>query len=572
MTQIKTEIVIQAIDEFSGAMNKISAGIDRMQPAFEKMSMIGTAAFAAISGVAYKAISDYKGVEMAQKQLETAVIAVSHGTMQQVDAINAVTSALEKKGVIDADSLKVGAAQLSTFGLTTKMVTDLVPALADLTVNQFGVNASSDQFNQSANMMAKVLQGQFGILEKSGIRFSELQQKMIKTGTDTEKTKAIIEGLNQNLKLTNETARQTAEGAMAALNVSIGNISENLGAALLPALNKLMQAITPVIERISAWTEAHPDLMVKILAATAGLAALVAGLGFLGMALPGIVTAIGALGGALTFLTLNPLGAAIVIFGILAKDHIIPLAQKIMELAGKVNSLSDAWRMLKDGLGQLMNFIDSKIGLITILKDAWNSIALVFNTKLMPEIQKFAAALVPLMPAVKIFAEIVGVILYGAFITAIKIIEVIIIVLTDKLAQAFEIANGAIKIASGIWDGFTTGLSKVITVIDKVISKMSQLNILSKAQSLVGNVLGFGGARASGGPVSGGSAYLVGEQGPELFVPGSSGSIVPNGSLGGGVSGGAVNVYITGNTLLDRDSAKKIGDLIIKQLKFNTAL
>jgi hypothetical protein len=45
----------------------------------------------------------------------------------------------------------------------------------------------------------------------------------------------------------------------------------------------------------------------------------------------------------------------------------------------------------------------------------------------------------------------------------------------------------------------------------------------------------FGGARAAGGPVAGGTAYLVGEQGPELFVPTSAGTIVPNGA-GGGVS------------------------------------
>jgi phage-related minor tail protein len=38
----------------------------------------------------------------------------------------------------------------------------------------------------------------------------------------------------------------------------------------------------------------------------------------------------------------------------------------------------------------------------------------------------------------------------------------------------------------------------------------------------------FGGARADGGPVMGGRAYLVGERGPELFMPGSSGQIVPD--------------------------------------------
>ena len=47
--------------------------------------------------------------------------------------------------------------------------------------------------------------------------------------------------------------------------------------------------------------------------------------------------------------------------------------------------------------------------------------------------------------------------------------------------------------------------------------------------------------RANGGPVSAGSPYMVGERGPELFVPGRSGTIVPNNELGGG---GQTNVVV----------------------------
>lgn len=47
--------------------------------------------------------------------------------------------------------------------------------------------------------------------------------------------------------------------------------------------------------------------------------------------------------------------------------------------------------------------------------------------------------------------------------------------------------------------------------------------------------IAFAPGRASGGSVSGGSAYVVGERGPELFVPGAGGgTIVPNGGGGGG--------------------------------------
>jgi len=47
---------------------------------------------------------------------------------------------------------------------------------------------------------------------------------------------------------------------------------------------------------------------------------------------------------------------------------------------------------------------------------------------------------------------------------------------------------------------------------------------------MVGNFLNsiFGGARASGGPVVPGKAYLVGERGPELLVPGMAGTVIPN--------------------------------------------
>lgn len=44
----------------------------------------------------------------------------------------------------------------------------------------------------------------------------------------------------------------------------------------------------------------------------------------------------------------------------------------------------------------------------------------------------------------------------------------------------------------------------------------------------------FGGGKAAGGPVSPNSAYMVGERGPEMFVPNSAGKIVPNNKLGGG--------------------------------------
>ncbi|MEG6507039.1 tape measure protein [Nitratidesulfovibrio sp. 1201_IL3209] len=48
-------------------------------------------------------------------------------------------------------------------------------------------------------------------------------------------------------------------------------------------------------------------------------------------------------------------------------------------------------------------------------------------------------------------------------------------------------------------------------------------------------VVGIAGTRAGGGPVLSGNTYLVGENGPELFTPNSSGAVLPNGALSGGI-------------------------------------
>lgn len=60
------------------------------------------------------------------------------------------------------------------------------------------------------------------------------------------------------------------------------------------------------------------------------------------------------------------------------------------------------------------------------------------------------------------------------------------------------------------------------------------------AQAVAG-AAGFSGARADGGVVLGGGAYLVGERGPELFRPSGAGVVEPTGS--GGV---VVNVTVDG--------------------------
>lgn len=232
IARIKTDLsgFKEGIAEAKGSLSGLGTAFSTIS----KQSAIFTAA--AVGGAtifAKQSIAAYAEAEAAGKQLEHAVIDVTHAKKEELAATIALADELERKGVLDGDNIKTGLAQLSTFGLSNKAVRALGGSLSDLAVNQFGVSASGEQLSDTANMIAKALNGQFGILEKSGIRFTKAQKHAIEFGKEMEKVKAINEGFAQNLKYTNDVALTTFEGKMAALTVRFENFKEALGGALV---------------------------------------------------------------------------------------------------------------------------------------------------------------------------------------------------------------------------------------------------------------------------------------------------------------------------------------------------
>ena len=104
--------------------------------------------------------------------------------------------------------------------------------------------------------------------------------------------------------------------------------------------------------------------------------------------------------------------------------------------------------------------------------------------------------------------------------------------------------NGVGTELTGLFEGLITGTENFNDALRNTLLSLSRLLLQAGISGLAGtdgrgvfSILSgsFGGARANGGPVSSGSTYLVGERGPELFTPGRSGMITPNGA-GGGVT------------------------------------
>lgn len=376
--QNKAEATLKGV---SKNLDQVKSKVESFQPAFQKMAVAGTAALVGITALVKSSTEAYAEAERAERQLYNAVVNVSKGTKEQAAAIGEAANALQKKAGIDGDALKMGAAQLSTFGLQSESVVALTKSLADLTVNQNGVNASSDAYITSANVMAKALNGQFGALEKSGIRFTAHQQELIMTGTEVQKVAALQEGLAQNLRETTDTI-SGVDLASAKYKQTLGDIQENIGKAMIPALTKLSEALLPILEKFAAWAEANPDLLAKIIMVTAAIAGIITVVGTLGLVLPSIITGFTALGTVLTFLSANPIVLVVAALAFLIlkfneliqvtggfKEAVIAMGDTIISwwkksgewLYGKIEGLVNIFKKLKDTAGNIAGKAVDKI-------------------------------------------------------------------------------------------------------------------------------------------------------------------------------------------------------------------
>ena len=96
----------------------------------------------------------------------------------------------------------------------------------------------------------------------------------------------------------------------------------------------------------------------------------------------------------------------------------------------------------------------------------------------------------------------------------------------EAVASAFERAILEGEELSDVFKGLAQDLAKMI------FQKMVFDQIAGAVSGGLGSI--FSGGKALGGAVHAGSAYRVGESGPEVFVPRVPGSIVPRSKMGGG--------------------------------------
>lgn len=148
---------------------------------------------------------------------------------EQIESIKSYASELQKVGVVGDEVTLAGAQQLATYNLTEESLKKLMPAMQDVIVQQKGLKGTGQDAVGVANMLAKGLLGQTGILQKAGITLTAYQEKMIKTGKQEEKVAALVEAVRMNVGEQNAEFLKTPEGKILSAQNRIGDIYEYVG-------------------------------------------------------------------------------------------------------------------------------------------------------------------------------------------------------------------------------------------------------------------------------------------------------------------------------------------------------
>lgn len=287
------------------------------------------------------------------------------------------------------------------------------------------------------------------------------------------------------------------------LGAKVTELAITVGEQLLPILAQLVNEIKPVIEQILAWTKENPEATKTIVALGVAVAAASPVLMLLGGVISGLSSVFGVLKGAVLLASggFTMVGAA----GSVVTGVFGGMAAAATAVLGPVGAAAAAFVALAAAVA----------GAVA----AWNNYNAVAG-----EGRDYAGQQIGQMQA------------SGRTITK-----------AELEAQMWESARA--QAGGTLMSDFNARIYYGLTY-SKALEDPTMRAILE--------------GRADGGPVMGGTPYLVGERGPELFVPRSSGSIVPNEQMGGPTYN--LSVQVSAEALRTVPQAETNGGLFGQQI------
>lgn len=236
----------------------IATGVDQAQRAIGQLQNV---------------CKDLTGAYAMQMEAETKLANNMRNTMgareQDIKSIKDLCAAQQELGVVGDEVQLAGAQELATYLGEKASLEKLIPVMNDMLAQQYGINATQENAANIATMLGKVMDGQVGALSRYGYKFDEVQEKILKYGTESERAAVLAEvvssavgGMNAELAKTDIGKQKQLENKLGDIKEKLGEIAQNampfvtLAANSLIALGgivKLVAGIKAATVAVTAW-------------------------------------------------------------------------------------------------------------------------------------------------------------------------------------------------------------------------------------------------------------------------------------------------------------------------------
>lgn len=255
------------------------------------------------------------------------------------------------------------------------------------------------------------------------------------------------------------------------------------------------------------------------------------------------------------------------------------LSQAFMGVANVVGNYEEVLANAKEAFINFFELVDEKTLLITHFKGLLDTLANTYRDILKPAIDELYIAMLPLMPYIEALGQVIGFVLVAALHTVIGLLRLLIPLVAavisglasfatfiiDTVVYALHQLDNWVQLIIKVFTGDWAGAIEVVQDmfkdllgwIDDVIDAFKRAIDLAKelGGGAIDFVAGLLPGRAVGGSVAGNRPYMVGENGPEMFVPRGNGTIIPNYGMAGAGSGGITIIVqgdVSGEDLVDK--------------------
>lgn len=191
-----------------------------------------------------KKIADIPPVKLGMETVDS-----EEGIRKAMDRIRKLTAQQQRTGVIGDEIQLAGAQELAIHLTNVESLEKLIPVMNDLTAKQQGFKATQEGAASVAAMLGKAMDGNVMMLERAGIKFSEVQKKIMQTGTEEQRAATLAEVLKEKVGGMNEALANTPEGRVVQLNNAYGDLQERLGGMWTNLKDTLYPVFDGLIEK-----------------------------------------------------------------------------------------------------------------------------------------------------------------------------------------------------------------------------------------------------------------------------------------------------------------------------------